>query len=98
MAGKINGARNAFDMKNQQDITSIQVLNLSSLDTHLSQANPGAHQVGNIDGLQTILDSKLTADAGFTGDVVVITGVDFTLETTTTQTLTYVDGVLTGVA
>jgi hypothetical protein len=95
---KNNGARNAFDMSNQTDISNIQVLELSSLSTHLDQANPGAHQVGNIDGLQTALDGKQDSLTGFTGDVVIIIGIDFVLKTTTTQTLTYVNGVLAGVA
>lgn len=37
-------------------------------------------------------------DSGYTGDVTVVTGVDFTSETVTTATLTFENGVLTDVS
>ena len=107
MAGK-NGSRNPFEMRSQIDINTLDIGALSSYSNHISQSNPGAHQIGNIDGLQLVLtglqtelDGKVTAGTGFTGDVVVVTGVsvDFAGETVTetTQTMTYADGILTGV-
>jgi hypothetical protein len=42
------------------------------------------------------IDSKFSS--GYSGTVTVITGVDFTAETTTTKTLTIEDGLITGVA
>lgn len=36
--------------------------------------------------------------SGYSGSIVVITGVNFTAQSTTTQTITIADGVITGVA
>ena len=49
----------------------------------------------NISDISSI-NSKFSS--GYNGTVTVITGVDFTAKTTTTKTLTIVDGLITGVA
>ena len=43
-------------------------------------------------------NSKANTFSGYTGSVTLVTGVDFTAETTTTQTLTFNNGILTGVS
>ena len=43
-------------------------------------------------------NGKANAFTGYTGSIVVVTGVNFVAQTTTTQTLTFSNGVLTGVA
>ena len=43
-------------------------------------------------------NGKANAFTGYTGSVVVVTGVNFAGQTVTTQTLTYSNGILTGVA
>lgn len=100
---KGNGNRNAFDMSNQTSIAAVQTVGGAALDSHTNPANPSAHQITSIDSLQDRLDDKVNVvdipdfSASFTGDVVIITAIDFTLETTTTSTLQFTDGVLTGV-
>lgn len=42
-------------------------------------------------------NSKADSFSGYNGNIIVVTGVDFVTETITTQTLTFTNGVLTGV-
>lgn len=45
----------------------------------------------------TLFDAKQDVITGYTGDIVVVIGVDFTAETVSTSTITYVDGIATGI-
>ena len=59
------------------------------VSTNTSSISTNASNISSI-------NSKFSS--GYNGTVTVITGVDFTAKTTTTKTLTIVDGLITGVA
>lgn len=102
-----------FDGNNNVLDNTIKDNTASNTAHRNTTGNPHSTTIGDISGLQSELDSKLasgdnvsglvndvgyiTGTTGYTGDVVVITGVDFVGETTTTQTMSFVNGVLTEV-
>ena len=47
--------------------------------------------------IDTKLNDKADSFSGYNGNIIVVTGVDFVTEAITTQTLTFTNGVLTGV-
>ena len=100
MAGRKSGA-NVFELANRiainndiNDTTGVA----DSLADHQSGSNNNAHQINNISGLQTALDSKQSVLTGFTGSFSVVTHVDFPKGTVTTKTITVSNGVIVGVA
>lgn len=56
------------------------------------------HNIADVTGLQTVLDNKAEVFSGYTGNIVVITGVDFTAKTTTTATLNINNGIITSIS
>ena len=62
---------------------------------HQSGLNINAHQISNISGLQTALNGKQDVISGYTGNVSVVVGVDFTAETVTTVEIKIVNGIIT---
>ena len=64
-------------------------------DNHESKLNTEAHQISNISGLQTALNGKQDVLGGYTGNVSVVVGVDFTDETVTTVEIKIVNGIIT---
>jgi len=48
--------------------------------------------------VDVLLNNKQDTLTGFTGSATVVTGVDFVNETTTTQTITFSNGIVTGVS
>ena len=67
----------------------------NNLATHQSGTNTNAHQISNISGLQTALNGKQDVISGYTGNVSVVVGVDFTAETVTTVEIKIVNGIIT---
>ena len=96
-----NGKAHVLEISNRvavQKITLTDVTGITaSLENHYSGLNTNAHQIGNIAGLQTVLDNKVDAFTGYTGVLNVVTAVDFVGETVTTKTVTYNNGVVTSV-
>ena len=97
MAGRKSGA-NVFELANRvainndiNDITGVA----DSLADHQSGSNNNAHQINNISGLQTALNGKQDVISGYTGNVNVVVGVDFTAEAITTVEIKIVNGIIT---
>ena len=67
----------------------------NNLANHQSGLNTNAHQISNISGLQTALNSKQDVISGYTGNVSVVVGVDFTAQTVTTVEIKIVNGIIT---
>jgi hypothetical protein len=95
---------NALDSINDEIILD----KIDEFNAHIAPAGTDNHAILNITGLQSALDSKsenghtheqyITGTVGYTGDVTVITSVDFVGESATSVTLNIVDGLVTGVS
>ena len=96
MAGRKSGA-SVFELANRiainRDIDDIAGVK-DSLADHLSGLNTNAHQISNISGLQSLLDSK-TDKSSVTQVITVITKVNFANQTVTTANINIVDGTIT---
>ena len=68
---------------------------VEGLAGHQSEKNTSAHQISNISGLQTALNGKQDVISGYTGNVSVVVGVDFTAQTITTVEIKIVNGIIT---
>ena len=97
MASRKSGA-SVFELANRTAVNS----NINdttgvadSLADHKSGSNNDAHQINNISGLQTALNSKQDVLSGYTGNVSVVVGVDFTAEVVTTVEIKIVNGIIT---
>ncbi len=101
MAGRKYGA-NVFEIANRSGLETINTATIpdivSELLDHKSLSSTNAHQISNINGLQTALDGKQSVLTGFTGSFSVVTHVDFPKGTVTTKTITVSNGVIVGVA
>ena len=67
----------------------------NELSNHLNMSTTNAHQIINISGLQTVLDGKQDIASGYTGNVSVVVGVDFTAQDVTTVEIKIVNGIIT---
>ena len=67
----------------------------NNLANHQSGLNTNAHQISNISGLQTALNGKQDVISGYTGNVNVVVGVDFTAQDVTTVEIKIVNGIIT---
>ena len=66
-------------------------------DNHESKLNTEAHQINNISGLQTALDSKQDIISGYTGNISVVVSVDFMAQTVTSKTVNVSNGIITSI-
>lgn len=67
-------------------------------DSRLSDARTPtahAHTVSDVSGLQTALNGKQDVISGYTGNVSVVVGVDFTAQAVTTVEIKIVNGIIT---
>ena len=69
----------------------------NKLSNHLNMSTTNAHQIINISGLQTVLDGKQDATSGYTGNISVVTGVNFTAQAVITVEIKIVNGVITSI-
>ena len=90
MASRKSGA-SVFELANRTAINS----DINNLADHQSGLNTNAHQISNISGLQTALNGKQDVISGYTGNVNVVVGVDFTAEVVTTVEIKIVNGIIT---
>ena len=74
-----------------------QISNISGLQTALNgKANSvHTHSIADVTGLQTALNGKQDVISGYTGNVSVVVGVDFTAETVTTVEIKIINGIIT---
>lgn len=105
-----NGKAHVLEISNRASVQKLSLTDVAgitnSLDNHYSGLNTNAHQIGNIAGLQTALNSKaddsdlaLKADVftGFTGVLNVVTFVDFPGKAVTTAEITIKNGIIVNV-
>ena len=69
----------------------------NKLSNHLNMSTTNAHQIINISGLQTVLDGKQDIASGYTGNIDIVTGVNFTSQTVTKVEIKIVNGVITSI-
>ena len=70
----------------------------NELSNHLNMSTTNAHQIINISGLQAVLDGKQNIASGYTGNISVVTGVDFMAQTVTSKTVNVSNGIITSIA
>ena len=97
MAGRKSGA-NVFELANRASLNK----NTGSLDgltnrvsNHESSTNLNAHQISNVDGLQSALDGKQNIISGHSGTLTIVTSVDFGNSTFETAQLNIINGIIT---
>ena len=85
------------------EISNRAAINISSENTdvltdriinHESALNTNAHQISNISGLQTALSGKQDVISGYTGNISVVTGVNFDAKTVTKVTINVSNGII----
>ena len=69
----------------------------NELSNHLNMSTTNAHQIINISGLQTVLDGKQDIASGYTGNINIVTGVNFTSQTVTKVTINVSNGIITSI-
>ena len=84
-----------FEIANRVVINNTTNEVVEGLAGHQSEENTSAHEVSNISGLQAALNGKQDVISGYTGNVSVVVGVDFTAETVTTVEIKIVNGIIT---
>ena len=84
-----------FEIANRVTTNRVTGGVVNDLASHQSGTNTNAHQISNISGLQTALNGKQDVISGYTGNVSVVVGVDFTDETVTTVEIKIVNGIIT---
>ena len=97
MASRKSGA-NVLEISNRAAVnkTTDGIARVANnLANHQSGLNNNAHQINNISGLQTALNGKQDVISGYTGNVNVVVGVDFTAEAITTVEIKIVNGIIT---
>lgn len=98
MAGRKYGA-NVFEMANRSALETINTATIPDIvlefSAHESLSSTNAHQISNISGLQTALNGKQNVISGYTGNVSVVVGVDFTAKTISTVKIKIVNGIIT---
>ena len=56
------------------------------------------HVISDVSGLKTALDGKQDIISGYTGDISVVVGVNFTEKTVTSKTINVSNGIITSIA
>ena len=64
------------------------------LSNHQNAVTTNAHQISNISGLQTALNAKQNVISGYTGNISVVTGVNFDAKTVTKVTINVSNGII----
>ena len=93
-------ANNLANHQSGLNTNAHQISNISGLQGALNgKANSvHTHSIGDVTGLQTALNDKQDVISGYTGDVNVVVGVDFTAQTVTTVEIKIVDGIITEIS
>ena len=84
-----------FEIANRVAINNTTDAVVEGLAGHQSEENTSAHEVSNISGLQAALNGKQDVISGYTGNVSVVVGVDFTAQDVTTVEIKIVNGIIT---
>ena len=84
-----------FEIANRVAIKNTTDEVVEGLAGHQSEQNTSAHEISNISGLQTALNGKQDVISGYTGNVSVVVGIDFTAQAVTTVEIKIVNGIIT---
>ena len=84
-----------FEIANRVVINNTTNAVVEGLAGHQSETNTSAHEVSNISGLQAALNGKQDVISGYTGNVSVVVGVDFTAQAVSTVEIKIVNGIIT---
>ena len=87
-----------FEVANRVSTNNVTNEVVEGLAGHQSEQNTSAHEVSNISGLQAALNGKQDAISGYTGNISVVVGVDFTDQTVTKVTINVSNGIITSIA
>ena len=90
-------ANNLANHQSGLNTNAHQISNISGLQTALNgKANSvHTHSSADVTGLQTALNGKQDVISGYTGNVSVVVGVDFTAQDVTTVEIKIVNGIIT---
>lgn len=98
LASGKNGKAHVLEISNRaniQTLTTDAVVTLTDrIANHESSLNTNAHQISNIFGLQTELNSKANIFTGYTGSIDVIISIDFATQSVTKKTLHITNGII----
>ena len=83
-----------FEIANRVVINNTTNEVVEGLAGHQSEENTSAHEVSNISGLQAALNGKQDVISGYTGNVSVVVGVDFTNQTSETAKINVSNGII----
>lgn len=92
-----NIAEELSSHKSSASINAHQISNISGLVDALSNKAPSSHThtISNVSGLQSALDGKQNTISGYSGNLIVITSVDFVNQTVDTANINIVNGIIT---
>ena len=90
-------ANNLANHQSGLNTNAHQISNISGLQTALnSKANSvHTHSIADVTGLQTALNGKQDVISGYTGNVSVVVGVNFTAQIISTVEIKIIDGIIT---
>ena len=90
-------ANNLANHQSGLNTNAHQIGNISGLQAALNGKADSVHthSIADVTGLQTALNGKQDVISGYTGNVSVVVGVDFTDETVTTVEIKIVNGIIT---
>ena len=90
-------ANNLANHQSGLNTNAHQISNISGLQTALNgKANSvHTHSIADVTGLQTALNGKQDVISGYTGNVSVVVGVDFTAQIISTVEIKIIDGIIT---
>ena len=83
--------------QSEKNTSAHEVSNISGLQAALNGKADSVHthSIADVTGLQTALNGKQDVISGYTGNVSVVVGVDFTAEAVTTVEIKIVNGIIT---
>ena len=85
------------DHQSEKNTSAHEVSNISGLQAALNGKADSVHthSIADVTGLQTVLNGKQDVISGYTGNVSVVVGVDFTAQIISTVEIKIVNGIIT---
>ena len=89
-------ANNLAGHQSEKNTSAHEVSNISGLQAALNGKADSVHthSIADVTGLQTVLNGKQDVISGYTGNVSVVVGVDFTAKTVTTAKINVSNGII----
>ena len=95
--GSLDGLTNRVsNHESSSNVNAHQISNISGLQTELNNKAllSHSHTISNVSGLQDILDGKQDNIIGYSGNLTIVTSVDFANSTFETAQLNIVNGII----